>query len=387
MDPKDYVSKRAGELIRVEGRYWAFLPAGLPPALDWSPAIITAMGEAERALGRMDSLALTLPAPRILVRPFVRREAVLSSRIEGTRASLSDVYTYEAARLSFLAPSSDAGEVHDYVKALDHALGRLTTARVSLGLLQEVHATLMAGSPESKASPGKFRSRQNWIGYPGSTLQTASYIPPPVADLHEGLSSLERFITGPSDLPPLIRSALIHYQFEALHPFMDGNGRIGRLLVILLLMEWGLLTEPLLYLSAFFEARRLEYYERLLRVSQRGEWESWIAFFLWGVKSQSEDAIGRIEGLLRLQKTYQEKLKGERAFSRLQMALEVLFERPVVTIRQLQKALGVPYRTAQRYVEKLESFGILREVTGRARNKIYQADEVLSAIDEPLDQD
>jgi Fic family protein len=202
--------------------------------------------------------------------------------------------------------------------------------------------------------------------------------------MHQALDALEKFIHAPSDIPQLVRAGLIHYQFEAIHPFLDVNGRVGRLLVILLLIEWGLISQPLLYLSAFFEAHRLDYYDRLLAVSQRGEWEKWLLFFLKGISSQSLDAITRIERLGRLRSIYRERLSTERAAARLLQTLDVLFERPILNIRQLEAALNVPYRTAQRYVERLEEIGILREVTGQVRNRLYWADEILPAMQRQL---
>ncbi len=272
-------------------------------------------------------------------------------------------------------------EVHNYVRALDYGLERSKTLPVSLRLIREMHGILMDGVRGEHLTPGEFRRSQNWIGPPGSTIESATIVPPPVGEMHQALDSLEKFIHTPSDIPQLARAGLIHYQFEAIHPFLDGNGRVGRLLVTLLLVEWGLISQPLLYLSAFFEARRLDYYDRLLMVSQRGEWEKWLLFFLQGVSSQSLDAITRIERLGRLRSAYQERLRMERAEARLLQTLDVLFERPILNIRQLESALNVPYRTAQRYIERLEGIGILREVTGQARNRLYRADEIVRALE------
>jgi Fic family protein len=311
---------------------------------------------------------------------------VLSSRIEGTRASLNDVYVYEAEQLSYLEPTTDVREVHNYVKALDYGLERLRSLPVSLRLIREVHAELMEGVRGEHLTPGEFRRSQNWIGPPGSTIELARFVPPPVEEMHSALDDLEKYIHASTDLPPLVRAALIHYQFEAIHPFLDGNGRIGRLLVILLLIEWGLLAQPWLYLSAYFEAHRSVYYDHLLAVSQRGEWEDWLAFFLEGVQRQSDDAIDRIEKLQHLREEFQMLLQDERAVERLMQAVDVLFERPILSIRQLEAALDISYRSAQRYIEKLERLGVVREMTGRARNRLYQADAILRALEESLDE-
>ena len=381
MDPNDYSSTSSGRVLRTSKEYWVFIPNPLPPPINWSNALISALGEAERNLGRLASLTDTLPSPHILVRPFIRREAVLSSRIEGTRASLVDLYQYESAQLSFLEDTSDVHEVHNYVRAMDYGLERSKTLLVSLRLIREIHRILMENVRGEHLTPGEFRRSQNWIGPAGSTIESATLVPPPVDEMHQALYALEKFIHAPSDFPQLVRAGLIHYQFEVIHPFLDGNGRVGRLLMTLLLIEWGLISEPLLYLSAFFEAHRLDYYERLLAVSQRGGWENWLLFFLKGVSSQSLDAIGRIERLGKLRSVYRERLHTERASLRLLQTLDVLFQRPILNIRQLETALEVPYRTAQRYVERLVEIDILREVTGQARNRIYRADEILKVLE------
>jgi len=386
MDPSDFSSIAPGRVLRTPKGYWSFVPNPLPPTIDWSVLLISALGEAERNLGRLASLADTLPLPHILVRPFMRQEAVLSSRIEGTRASLVDLYNYESAQLSFFEDTSDVREVHNYVRAMDFGLERLKTLPVSLRLIREMHGILMEGVRGEHLTPGEFRRSQNWIGPSGSTIESATVVPPPLDEMNQSLDALDKFIHAPSDTPQLVRAGLIHYQFEAIHPFLDGNGRVGRLLVILLLIEWRLISQPLIYLSAFFETHRLDYYERLLAVSQRGAWENWLLFFLKGISSQSQDAITRIERLGRLRNAYQERLSTERAAARLLQTLDVLFERPILNIRQLEAALDVPYRTAQRYVERLEEIGILREVTGQARNRLYRADEILPVLHGALHQ-
>jgi len=381
MDPNNFSGNSPGRILRTTKGFWVFIPNSLPPPIRWDTTLISSLGEAERTLGRLASLTDTLPNPHILVRPFVRREAVLSSRIEGTRASLVDLYQYESAQLSYLEDIPDVREVHNYVRAMDYGLERLKTLPVSLRFVREIHGILMEGVRGEHLTPGEFRRSQNWIGPPGSTIQSATLVPPPVDEMHQALDNLEMFIHAPSDIPQLVRAGLIHYQFESIHPFLDGNGRIGRLLVILLLIKWGLISQPLLYLSAFFETHRPEYYDHLLAVSQDGEWENWLIFFLKGISSQSQDAINRIERLGQLRSAYQDQLRAERAASRLLQTLDVLFERPILNIRQLESALGVPYRTAQRYVERLLDIGILREVTGRERNRVYRADEIVKVLE------
>ena len=387
MKPENFRQSTAGQVIRTALGYWAFIPASLPPEIAWSTPLVSVLSEAERNLSRLAGLGGALPSPHLLARPFVRREAVLSSRIEGTRASLADLYAYETEQLSFWGSALDVHEVYNYVRALDYGLDRLTTLPVSLRLMREIHAKLMDGVRGEHLTPGEFRRSQNWIGPPGSTLENASFVPSPVEEMHQALDGLEKFIHTLSELPPLIRAGLIHYQFEAIHPFLDGNGRIGRLLIILLLCEWKLLPQPLLYLSAYFEANRQEYYDRLLAVSQGGDWEGWLTFFLNAVSTQSQDALHRIGHLQTLRARYQECLQAERAAERLIQASDVLFERPILDIRQMAAFLGVPYRTAQRYIEKMVALGILREITGRARNRLYRSDEIMQAIEGPLGEE
>lgn len=381
MDPKNYQNSIAGKPIQHPHGYWYFLPADLPPDLNWSPTLVSTLAEAERNLAKLASLGSSPANLNWVVQPFIRREAVVSTRIEGTRASLSDLYTYEAQQLSFLESDTDADEVHNYVKAMGYGLERLQTLPVSLRLIREIHVQLMDNVRGKHLTPGEFRRSQNWIGPAGCTLQNAPYVPPPSQEMLTALDRLEHFLHAPSELPALVRVALAHYQFEAIHPFLDGNGRVGRLLITLLLCTWNLLPQPLLYLSAYFEANRQEYYDRLLAVSQRGQWEDWLHFFLMGVSIQSLDAVHRITQLQTLYQAYSKQLQTERAADRLTEILILLFERPIVTVRQVEAALGVPYRSASRYVEKFVQLGILREITGQARNRIFQAGEILITIE------
>lgn len=386
MNPENFRNSTAGQIIRHPNGYWAFIPTPLPPKLNWSGSLVSLLADAERNLSKLASLGGVLPSHHLLARSFVRREAVVSSRIEGTRASLADLYTYESAQLSFLEPDSDVGEVYNYVRAMDYGLERLKDLPISLRLIREVHTHLMEGVRGEHLTPGEFRRSQNWIGPAGCTLENAPYVPPPVDEMLLALDQLEKFIHAQSDLPALVRTGMIHYQFEAIHPFLDGNGRIGRLLVILLLCEWGLLPQPLLYLSAYFDANRQEYYDRLLQVSQQGNWEGWLNFFLFGVSVQALDAVKRVTRLQNLRSIYQRRLQPERSAERLMQTLDVLFEYPIVNVRQMEAVLQVPYRTAQRYIEKLLDMGLLREITGQARNRLYRADEILRAIEEPLEE-
>ncbi len=381
MNPNDFRSPEAGQVILTKNGYYAFIPAPLPPNLVWSLPLISALSEAERDLSRLATLAGAFPFPRLLIQPFTRREAVLSSRIEGTRATLAELYTYESTQLSFLGPEDDVREVHNYVTALDYGLERLKTLPISLRLIREIHEKLMHGVRGGNLTPGEFRRTQNWIGPAGSTIMTATYVPPPVDEMNQALGDLEKFIHTSTEVPVLTRAAMIHYQFEALHPFLDGNGRMGRLLMALLFTEWNILPQPLLNLSVYFEHYRQEYYDHLLSVSQRGDWDVWLRFFLRGVSSQAQDSLVRMQRLEAIRTKYEPLVKSDRNSERMGAVIDFLFARPILSAKQLADSVGMPFKTARQYIEKLTKAAILREVTGNARNQIYCADEIFGALD------
>lgn len=381
MKPGDFRSTKAGKAIRTRNGYWAFIPAPLPPDLNWAPALLTALSDAERELAKLTTLAGSFPFPRLLIQPFIRREAVLSSRIEGTRASLTDLYNYESAQMSFLEPDDDVHEVYNYVLALDYGLERLQTLPVGQRLIRELHARLMDGVRGGQLTPGEFRKTQNWIGAAGSTIETATYVPPPVDEMKDALGAMERFIHANTELPALVRAGLIRYQFEAIHPFLDGNGRVGRLLIMLLLREWDVLSQPLLNLSAYFEHYRQEYYDHLLAVSQHGKWEEWLRFFLRGISVQAQDSIFRMSQLQGIRTRYEELAQADRNPQRMSAVIDFLFSRPILTLRQLETTLDIPYMAAKRYVDKLAAAGVLKETTGYARNRVFMAHEVFKALE------
>lgn len=381
MKPNDFHSSETGQVILTQQGYYAFIPAPLPPKLNWTLALVSALSEAERDLSRLATLTGSFPFSRLLLQAFIRREAVLSSRIEGTRATLVELYTYESAQLSFLEKQDDVREVHKYVTALDYGLERLKSFPMSLRFIREIHEKLMQGVRGGNLTPGEFRRTQNWIGAAGGTLTTATYVPPPVDEMNLALADLEKFIHAGNDIPALARAAMIHYQFEAIHPFLDGNGRVGRLLMALLFAEWQILPQPLLNLSVYFERYRQEYYDHLLAVSQRGDWEVWLRFFLRGVSAQAQDSAARIERLEAIRTRYQSIVNSERNSERMGMVVDFLFGRPIFTAKQLSEGTDMPFKTARQYIEKLVQAGIVREVTGYARNQIYRADEVFKALD------
>lgn len=382
MQPSDFSEKAPGRPIRTAQDYWAFVPQPLPPALEIDWDLANTLSEADRSLSELSGVARTLPNPHLLIAPFVRREAVLSSRIEGTQAGFSDLIFFEAAP-SAKPPIEDVKEVANYVSALEHGLARLKDLPVSLRLIREMHERLMHGVRGASMTPGEFRRSQNWIGPSGCTLADAAFVPPPVAEMTQALSDFEKYLHEPPVLPPLVRLALIHYQFEAIHPFVDGNGRIGRLLITLLLCVEGLLPQPLLYLSAFFERHRQEYYRLLMAVSQSGSWRPWIAYFLRGIADQSSDAVKRANLLLSLRQRYREKMQSARSSALLLQMVDDLFSTPALDVSSASKRLNVTPRAAQLNVDKLIKSGILKEATGRRRNRIFVAAEIIDIIEAP----
>jgi Fic family protein len=388
MDPKDFTDERWGRLARAPHDFWAFIPNSLPPDLPLQWPLVKSLSEADRALANLAGTARNLRNPHLLTRPFIRREAVLSSRIEGTQASLSDLFFFEAAKTPEKSPTSDVLEVANYARALEYGLERLSTLPLSLRLIREMHEKLLARVRGQHQTPGEFRRSQNWIGRPGCTLQEATYVPPPLPEMMDAMDAFEKYLYAPSDIPPLIRLALIHYQFEAIHPFLDGNGRVGRLLISLLMCAEGLLPQPLLYLSAYFEHHRQAYYDYLLAVSQKGSWTEWIVFFLNGVAEQANDALARTARLLDLWQSYRQRLSSPRSSVLLERLIDSLFENPVVTIPRAVQLLGVTYPAAARHIHTLLGAGILAEreiLPGRKQPRWFVAEGVFRAIDSPID--
>ena len=390
MDIESIQKSNTGQLVKIgseQTAYWAFVPHPLPPDLPVDMELMHKLSEAAYPLGELAGLGRMVPNPQLLVQPFMRREAVLSSRIEGTQTNLRDLYAYEGKQLPLpftksTTPESDAREVLNYVKAVEFGLERLNTLPVCLRLIRELHAQLMEGVRGGHASPGEFRRTQNWIGPPGSTLNNASFVPPLVPEMQDALSAFERYLHEDNSYPPLIRLALIHYQFEAIHPFVDGNGRIGRLLISLLMVDWKLLPLPLLYLSAFFENHRQEYYDRLQAVSVDGAWLEWVVFFLRGVTEQSRDTIDRIKQLLDLQQDWRQRLtQTGRSTLPLQL-METLFEFPILSVPRAQSLLDTTYASAKRHVDRLVDEGILRQVGDGSYDKLFVAEDILSILED-----
>ncbi len=373
------MGKVPGKPVRMGG-YTAFVPATLPPKIAWTARLVRLLSDADSLLGRLAGEGRRLPNPHILMRPFVRQEAVLSSRIEGTQATLGELLAAEAGAVVEQAPD-DLREVANYVTALERGMTMLHELPLSVRIIRELHSKLMSGVRGNTAAPGEFRTIQNWIGRPGSTLASATYVPPPPGEIGPCLAAWERFLHK-SELPPLVTIALAHYQFEAIHPFLDGNGRVGRLLIPLFLVEKAILPTPLLYLSAFFEASRTEYYGGLRAVSERGDWEGWVEYFLLGVSRMSEDALRRVTRINDLLMKWRGEMAGASTKVPLRV-VEMLAANPFLTTNGVAEELKIAFTTAQRAIERLELAGIVRQVGEAKRGRVYCARELMGILEEP----
>ncbi|MBF5059536.1 Fic/DOC family N-terminal domain-containing protein [Candidatus Neptunochlamydia vexilliferae] len=369
-----------GKIIKCQKGYRAFVPNPLTTDMEWDNRVMMSLSRADFLLGKLAREGSKLGNPHLLIHPFVTREAVLSSRIEGTQATVGEVLAADAG-MKIKQNPDDLKEVQNYIIALEYGLKRLEKIPLSLRLIKEIHHHLMQGVRGFHATPGEFRKSQNWIGIAGCTLNTAKFVPPPPDHLLDCLGELEKFLHE-RELPPLIHAALCQYQFEAIHPFLDGNGRVGRLLIILLLIEQSILPSPLLYLSAFFEATRDEYYRQLYSLSSQGTWQDWLVYFLNGVALQSEDALSRTERINALL----DKWKVKMAVGGSQASIDVVENfavNPYVTAKKIAAELEVAYSTAQRVISRLETAKIIQQVGEGKRDKIYCATKILSILEEP----
>ncbi len=369
-----------GKKIHCPQGYQAYVPDPLPPKMDWNERLARHLSDADRLIGQLASIGSALPNPHLLIRPFVRREAVLSSRIEGTQTSLAELFADEAG-VETGRDRSDLKEVENYVKALEYGIRRLKTLPLSLRFICEIHEQLMKGVRGNMATPGELRRSQNWIGVAGCTLQNATYVPPPPDLLMDCLGALEKFIHE-STLPPLVTIALVHLQFEAIHPFLDGNGRTGRLLIILYLVEHGILPSPIFYLSAFFESTRDEYYARLRAVNENGDWEGWLEYFLNGVARQAEDALDRIKRMQNIVSKWKQSFT-RKADKNCLLLIDSCMENPFMTVNGIAKKQKIAFPTAQRAIDKLEKAGVLKQMNDAQRNRIYCARKLLDVLNEP----
>ncbi len=368
-------------IVRSLEGHDACVPRDLPPEMDFTPGLVSTLSAADRAIGQLAGIMRTLPNPRLLIRSFIVREAVLSSRIEGTQASLQDLFLFEVFEgVEKRVP--DVREVRNYVSALERGIERLRQIPISLNLIRELHRILLTEVRGAERKPGEFRRVQNWIGPPGSTPATARYVPPPPEKLAPLLHALEKYINSHSDVPLLIRIALVHYQFEAIHPFEDGNGRVGRLLISLMLDAARALPHPVLYLSAYIEEHREAYYRHLSAVSQRGEWRPWIEFVLRGVTEQAIDGVERSSLLMRLREEWARRCQEARTSALLIALVDHLFVNPYLTLASATQVLRTRPQSAQNNIKQLINLGVIREITGRRRNRIYAAQDVLSILDQ-----
>ncbi len=378
-------SNRAGRYIRQLAGYRAFYPTALPPdpPIGVAGGLQIRLSEADQALGRLDGIIQTLPNPDLFVFMYVRKEAVLSSQIEGTQSSLQDVLAAEARILDPDRPL-DVGEVVNYVRALNLGLQRLNELPVSIRLIKEIHHELLKDVRGSRLAPGELRTSQNWIGPGGCTLRDATFIPPPPDHVPTALGELELFLHGDVSLPILVKVGLAHAQFETIHPFLDGNGRLGRLLITFLLCEKAVLQKPVLYLSHFFKANRQEYYDRLQAVRDRGEWEAWLEFFLRGVSDVGCQAADVARSILRLREKHRYQITDTfgRAAANGHRLLEILYQRPIVQVQDVQNLLGASYAVSNDVVKRFSQCGILEERTGQSRNRRFQYSSYIELFDD-----
>ena len=375
---------RAGYFMNANAGYKSFVPAKLPPdpPIQFDAEMQTLLSLADRKLGRLDGVTQILPNPELFVAMYVKKEAVLSSQIEGTQASFVDVLNAEYNQADDQR-RDDVSEVVNYVNAMNWGLDKLGEFPLSLRLIRNIHAKLLQNTRGSHRNPGEFRTSQNWIGPAGCTLNTATFVPPTVPDMEVALGDLEKYFYEEDFTPALVKIALIHAQFETIHPFLDGNGRMGRLLITFWLCQQEILTKPLLYLSYYFKKNRTEYYDRLMDVRKKGDWESWIKFFLKGVAEVADEATSSASAILKLKEEYTKKLYDkESGNGNYQKLLDVLFEQPFVKRTDVAELLGVSNPTAGNIIDTFCQTGILVDCDPeRSRNKMYAFRKYIEILD------
>ncbi len=374
------INKRAGKLVTNlsgEAEYKSFLPTPLPPKLDIDDEMVSLLVSANKQLYALESITAHIPSIKLFVSMYVRKEALLSSQIEGTQATLEDVLDPTVDKNA----NQNLSDVVNYIRATEYALERLNSLPLCNRLIRETHAVLMENVRGQERSPGEFRISQNWIGGKGSTLKNARYIPPTPSDMVECMSDLEKYINEDDDLDVLIKAALIHYQFETVHPFLDGNGRVGRLLITLFLMEKKALSSPALYISYFLKANRIEYYDRMTEVRSKGNYEQWIKFFLRAVAESAMDAIETVNVLHKLHENNIAKIQ---TLGRARINAEKLFEyieqNPIVETKKTAEALSLSYNTVSAAIKNLCKLSIL-EINGfGVRSKTFSYSEYLNIL-------
>lgn len=380
-------TNRSGRIVKTPTGYEAFIPNPLPPnpEVTIDQEMYFLLSAADRKLGRLDGITRVLPNPDLFLAMYVKKEAILSSQIEGTQASLVDVL---GASSDAEKRKTDVEDVVNYVKAMNYGLERLEELPLCLRLIKEIHGILLQGVRGSDRNPGEFRKSQNWIGAQGCTLTTATFVPPPAEEMMTAMGELENFFYDEkSFIPPLIKIAMIHAQFETIHPFLDGNGRVGRLLITFWLCQQKILSKPLLYLSYYFKQNRTEYYDRLMNARLHGEWESWIKFFLKGVEAVSDEATDSATAILALKDQYGAALNEEsNNNSNFIKLLDMLFENPIITRKEVIENLNISSPTAGELLETFCKLGILMDATpDKQRNKKYYFSEYLNILEKGTD--
>jgi len=374
---------RSGAYVNQPGGYKAFIPKPLPPtppaALEGD--LLNILSKADMSLARLDGIGHVLPNVNLLIAMYVRKEALISSQIEGTQASLEDLFEFESGEKP--KNINDVAEVVNYIKALNYGIERLGSFPMSLRLIKEIHSVLMKAVRGGEKMPGEFKESQNWIGPAGAALNEATFVPPPPHEAEKAIGELEKYMHKKEKLPVLVDCALIHYQFETIHPFLDGNGRLGRLLITYYLSWKGVLTKPLLYLSYFFKKRRQEYYDRLSLVRENGDYEQWVSFFLTGVIEISDSAIDTSKRILELQSNHRNLLWKKKISSPLAVGiLEKLFYVPYVSVNDVAREFSISFQAASTLVAQFEKAGILNEITGRKRDKRYIYADYMNILSE-----
>ncbi|MBA2706379.1 MAG: Fic family protein, partial [Gemmatimonadaceae bacterium] len=380
---------RAGSYVRQPGGYRAFVPAHLPPSPPVAVETMQALlGRAILAVGRLDGIAQTLPSADLFVGMYVRREAVLSSQIEGTQSTLEDLLAAELEPTPRRQARRDVDEVVNYVRAMNYGLGRLNELPLSLRLIREIHEELMRGVRDANRNPGQFRRDQNYIGPEGiAGISEATFVPPPLPEMRKALHNFERWLHEDDEIPELVRVAVAHAQFETIHPFLDGNGRVGRLLITFLLVQRGILHRPLLYLSVYLRRHRAEYYDRLMAVRDSGDWEGWTRFFLRGVAETAEEATRTVRANLDLREEHAKIVTHENLGLNAMRLHDLLLQRPRLTVGVAAERLGVAFPTANKLVDRFCELELLEEVTGRRRNRVFSYQPYLTLFEEPETHD
>jgi Fic family protein len=381
---EEYYKDAFGKIEAVKDEagkeYNVFIPNPLPPKIDFDQELVLILSKAEEKLGKLSGVGLSLPSPNLLIIPYLRKEAIMSTRIEGTRISLQEVLLSETKEGEEKTP--DAKEVINYINTVNYALKHVEDNQIDLNLIKKMHKILMGGVRGDEKSPGKFRDVQNWIGSEFSNVSDAIFVPPNPEAVPELMDDLIDYLNTEHPVPVLVRCALMHYQFETIHPFCDGNGRIGRSLISVYLCKKKKIIKPLLYISEFFEKYRLNYNELLLKTGQTGKFEEWIKFFLKAIEVQSEDALLRAQKLLDLRESYRKQIQNETQTSEILNIIDYLFSNPFVTVSKAGKVSAVTYPTAKRYIDKLIKYGILKETKHLQRERTYVAHEIYEIIKE-----